>query len=141
MDGEGFEGVKSGVLDGHLEVRSGGRVEVIRGVRRRRRWSRSEKAEITRESFMPGASVSDVARRHGMSLGLLHHWRRALRSSAGDALQTFVPILPAEEAEPVSSGRSSEGVIEIDVCDASIRLRGAVDGGALRTVLAAVRRE
>ena len=82
----------------HVEMEMGGRgrVEVIRGVERRRRWSNDEKARITSESFRPGASVSDVARRHGMSLGLLHHWRRAVRREAGDGLQTFVPLLPAE---------------------------------------------
>ncbi|MCW6511778.1 transposase, partial [Hyphomicrobiales bacterium BP6-180914] len=31
---------------------------------------------------MPGANVADVARRHGMSLGLLHHWRRLAREAA-----------------------------------------------------------
>jgi transposase len=134
VDGEGFEPV------GERGARYGRRVEVISGVERRRRWSRDEKAQITSESFAPGASVSDVARRHNMSLGLLHHWRRAARDVAGEAPQTFVPILPTEELALYPAARLGGVVIEIEFCGASIRLRGGVDGTTLRTVLAAVRR-
>jgi transposase-like protein len=83
----------------HIEVGFGSRrrVEVISGVERRRRWSGEEKARITAESFVAGAHVSDVARRHAMSPGLLHHWRRLARQagSSGDAM--FVPVLRQED--------------------------------------------
>ena len=124
----------------HLEMANRGRVEVMSGVARRRRWSAGEKAQITRESFAPGASVSDVARRHAMSLGLLHHWRRVVRRSAGEVAQSFVPVVAAEEHDlSGSAAQAGEGVIEIAFCGASIWLVGPVDGSALRTVLAAVR--
>ena len=42
------------------------RVEIITGTGRRRRWSTNAKAAIVAESFAPGASVSAVARRHGL---------------------------------------------------------------------------
>jgi transposase len=116
----------------------GRRVEVISGVERRRRWSREEKAQITAESFVPGANVSDVARRHGMSLGLLHHWRRLARQCASAGDTGFVPILPMEEAG-VARSSLPDAVIEIAVGGACIRVRGPVDGAALRTVIAAVR--
>ena len=142
MDGEDFgRGGEPGSATINLEIGGRGRVEVIGGVERRRRWSRAEKAQITGESFMPGASVSDVARRHGVSLGLLHHWRRATRQRSGDIAQSFVPIVPAEESSHAAAEpRISGGVIEIELCGASIRLHGPVDGSMLRTVLAAVRR-
>jgi transposase len=141
MDGEDFgQGGERVAPPVHLEMVSRGRVEVISGVARRRRWSAGEKAQITRESFAPGASVSDVARRHGMSLGLLHHWRRVVRRSAEEAAQSFVPVVPAEENDLTgAAARPGEGMIEIAFCGASIRLRGPVDGSALRAVLAAVR--
>jgi transposase len=125
----------------HVEMEMGGRrrVEVIRGVERRRRWSNDEKARITSESFRPGASVSDVARRHGMSLGLLHHWRRAVRREAGDGLQTFVPLLPAEGPGDAPVTQKLSGEIEIEFCGARIRVSGPVDGASLNIVLAAVR--
>jgi transposase len=115
------------------------RVEVITGTDRRRRWTDEEKASITAESFAPGSTVSGVARRHSMSLGLLYYWRRCARHGVG-ARVSFVPVLPAEGSGVIMSdplGR--ESFIEIEVCDARIRLGGAIDGVALRTVIAAVR--
>jgi hypothetical protein len=44
--------------DGELD-----RVEVIRSVQRRRRWSAEEKARIVQETYAPGMSVSLVAHR------------------------------------------------------------------------------
>ena len=43
---------------------------------RRRRWSEGEKARIVEESLKPGARVSDVAKRHGISRGMVFEWRR-----------------------------------------------------------------
>jgi transposase len=40
-----------------------GRVEVLTGPGRRRRWSADEKARIVAETLAPGARVSEVARR------------------------------------------------------------------------------
>ena len=52
---------------------------------RRRRWSSDDKARILFESFMPGASVSEVARRHGVSPPQLSGWRRELRASIAES--------------------------------------------------------
>jgi transposase len=124
----------------HVEVGFGSRrrVEVISGVERRRRWSGEEKARITAESFVAGANVSDVARRHAMSLGLLHHWRRLSRQAGSSAEAAFVPVLALEDTSEAGSN-STEAMIEIALGGACIRVRGRVDGAALRTVIAAVR--
>ncbi|MBM2324295.1 transposase [Marivita cryptomonadis] len=45
----------------------------------RRRWPEHVKAEIVLESYRTGASVADVARKHGVSAPQLHSWRRAAR--------------------------------------------------------------
>ena len=52
------------------------RVEVITGGRRRRAWSDDEKARIVAESADPDVNISEVARRNGVSRGLLTVWRR-----------------------------------------------------------------
>jgi addiction module HigA family antidote len=44
------------------------RVEVLGGVERRRRWSRDDRARIVEETLAPGAKVSEIARRHGISI-------------------------------------------------------------------------
>ena len=40
----------------------------------RRRWSRDEKRAIIEEALAPGASVAEVARRHGVNANLLFKW-------------------------------------------------------------------
>ena len=55
------------------------RIELITGTGRRRHWSSDEKARILLESLQPGANVSDVARRNGLSPQQLFGWRREVR--------------------------------------------------------------
>ena len=43
------------------------RVEVITSVQRRRRWTPEEKIRIVEETYLPGNSVSLVARQHGLA--------------------------------------------------------------------------
>lgn len=43
------------------------RIEVITGSPRRRRWSTEQKLRIIEDSYEPGTSVSEVARRHGVA--------------------------------------------------------------------------
>ena len=128
------------------------RIEVITGVRRRRQWSASEKAQIVAESFFPGVNISEVARRSGVSVGVLFRWRRvALASSSASSVPlTFTPVTLTVEPQEVPQQEndhihldvcpdSVSGVIEIELSGAFIRLRGPVSEAALRTVLAAVR--
>lgn len=116
------------------------RVEVITGTARRRTWSSADKARVVAESLEPGASVSQIARRNGVSPGQLFTWRRnAKRSgSSGDGMPTaaFVPVSISEP--PAASLRQSSS-IEIEVHGVRIHIRGGVDESALRAVLSAVR--
>ena len=89
-----------------------GRVEVIEGPSGRRSWPDDVKARIVRESLEPGATVSEVARRHRISPQHLTLWRRAARQGrlsvsvgydekVGDA--SFVPLaIDTDRREPVS---------------------------------------
>jgi transposase len=43
---------------------------------RRQLWSIDRKRQIIAETFEPGASVAEVARRHGVNANLLFTWRR-----------------------------------------------------------------
>jgi transposase len=150
-DSNGFEPSAHKILDSaehshqHYAQRgraeAGGRrgVEVITGPDRRRRWPRELKAQIIAESFAPGANVSQVARLHGVGLGLLHYWRRCARNDAGDSPIHFVPIVTKVETGSGNAWSRSGSSIEIEVPGAVIRVNGPVDTLALQAVMAAVR--
>lgn len=110
------------------------RIEVITGQERRRRWSLEEKARITAESLEPGAKVAVVARRHGVSLGLLHSWRRDARGSLLSEPVRFVPVVTKAVEE-----KSAVSMIEIELADVRIRVCGPVNARNLGAILAAVR--
>jgi transposase len=123
------------------------RVEVITGQERRRRWSSEDKARITAESLKPGVNVSAIARRYGVSIGLLHYWRKCAREGVARTMR-FVPVKVADEAseaaEPPAPGSAawsqpSRSCIEIELGSVCIRVNGAVDAEALRVVMSAVR--
>src|SRR5271155_790988 len=65
------------------------RLEVITGTGRRRRFSDDDKARIVEETLAPGAVVSEVARRHGLSPQQLFGWRRQARQ----------PIMPGTDKQ------------------------------------------
>ena len=54
------------------------RVEVIKSVQRRRRWSSAEKERLVAATLEAGASVSAVARSAGVHPSRLYGWRRQL---------------------------------------------------------------
>ncbi|MEQ1696209.1 MAG: transposase [Hyphomicrobiaceae bacterium] len=139
------------------------RLELITGTGRRRRWSSDEKARILVESLKPGANISEVARRNGLSPQQLFGWRREVRDperapspvrkrgrpkkDCGGALGVdkapahFAPVVIAAPAAPPSPPTgASPGTIEITIGDAVVRVSGQVDISLLAAVLRAVRR-
>ena len=113
------------------------RLEVITGAGGRRRWSAGEKARILEEAMAPGAVVSEVARRHGMSPQHLYTWRRQARREAGDHPLAFTPVVVAPD--PPQPAACPEAVIEIAVEGAIIRVPPGVDGATLALVLHALK--
>jgi transposase len=73
------------------------RVEVITSVQRRRRWSTEEKVRIVEETYLPGNSVSLVARRHGIAGNQLFTWRRLMAQGALTATGAGEEVVPASE--------------------------------------------
>lgn len=106
----------------------------------RRRWSRAEKLAVVAE--IAGASVSAVARRHGIASSLVFRWRRELgggvKMSKREAGTVFVPVaLPAPVVAPVTAAVPGGGVIEIKlVSGCRVRVDASVDLNALKRVIA-----
>ena len=121
------------------------RVEVITGRRRRRDWTADEKAEILTACMAPGMKIAAVARRYGVSRGLLWTWRRqAMDDLVAETAPHFVPLrIEGAAAEnpavtsppPPSGGAQAAGSIEIEIGRARVRVEGAVDPEVLRQVL------
>ena len=130
------------------------RMEVITGAGGRRRWSVSEKARIVEEVLAPGAVVSEVARRHGMTPQHLFTWRRETRRRELTAAPETpsVAFVPAVIAPPVSNPappsaprprRSRRRVpaagIELEVGGAVVRIGGDASAAAITAVIRALK--
>jgi transposase len=118
------------------------RFEVITGTGRRRRWSAEAKARIVAESLVPGAQVSDVARRHGIRPQQLFGWRRAARGEClapKAAVPPFVPVVTELRGESGMSEADTPGVITIEIGGAVVRAARGADLAWLRDVLRCVK--
>ncbi|WP_106428176.1 MULTISPECIES: IS3 family transposase [unclassified Methylobacterium] len=73
------------------------RVEVITSVQRRRHWTTQEKVRLVEETYLPGQSVSLVARRHGLNANQLFTWRRLMERGAFTAAGAGEEVVPASE--------------------------------------------
>ena len=73
------------------------RVEVITSAQRRRRWSTEEKVRMVEETYLPGNSVSLVARRHGIAGNQLFTWRRLMAQGALTAAGAGEEVVPASD--------------------------------------------
>jgi transposase len=73
------------------------RIEVITSVQRRRRWSATEKMQMVEETYQPEATVSLVARRHGVAPNQLFTWRRLAAQGALTAAGAGEEVIPASE--------------------------------------------
>lgn len=67
--------------------------------RSRRSWSAEEKRRIVMEASCPGASVADVARRHGVNANLVFSWCRKV-----SAPSVIVDSVAASAGRPESDG-------------------------------------
>jgi transposase len=135
-------------LDHMLEPKVVHRLEVITGTGRRRRFSDDDKARIVEETLVPGAVVSVVARRHGLTPQQLFSWRRRARQPAATMIEAtpplFVPaIVETDSGEPRRKTRrrkrsepSATGTIELEIGGATVRIGRGADA---KTIVAVIR--
>ena len=99
-----------GADDGPRGVR---RIELITGTGRRRHWSTAERSRILLESLEPGANVSEVAHRNGLSPPQLFGWRWEARALIVDDVGTVTSttshgahVVGAKGTKAKASGRA-----------------------------------
>src|ERR1700691_3374340 len=113
------------------------------GGERRRTWSTDQKQRIIAESFAPGASVAEVARRYGLNSNMLFTWRR--RERAVNDVGKTVNIVPVRvvEATPTATAAApaSMGRMEIVLVGGErILVEADVDATALARIIKALTR-
>jgi len=139
-----------------------GRLEIITGRERRRRWSDEEKLQLVAEACRPGNSVSQVARQRGINASQLFGWRRQALAkglitdnrpapSAAPAL-TFSPVAVVEEPAIADAGEEvrparrrkatrTSGAIEIALESGDrVRVEGCADASLVVRIVCALRR-
>jgi transposase len=134
------------------------RLEVITGTGRRRRFSHDAKARIVEETLAPGAVVSEVARRHGLSPQQLFGWRRQARqpleTPANEDARLFVPAVVESAAveaplpaplprcrEPKRARRADgiSGIVEVEIDGVTVRVGRGADANTIAAVLRALK--
>jgi transposase-like protein len=99
-------------------------------------WTAEQRREIVAASFATGASINEVAERFGIRPNLLTAWRRRqARERAAAKPKRKRAHFAAVRLKAVAL----DGTIEIDPASGVVRVRGIVDSGMLREVLAATR--
>jgi transposase len=132
--------------------------ELLGRVERRRRFSVEQKLAILIEATAPGATLSEVARRHGLLPAQVYKWRRlaelgVIGMPGASELPSFVAVeiakdmpplpapLPGDKPAMVDSAprrrrRKKAGVIEIELeSGRRVRVDRDVDAAALERVL------
>jgi transposase len=118
----------------------------------RRQYSIAEKRSMVEQTHVPGASVPEVALRHGVNANLLSVWRRlyqqgGLIEGAISKQPSLLPVkvttptlLPTEHAAVSKTTPKAPGVwIEVEfVGGQRLRIRGRVDRAILKDLILAL---
>jgi len=101
------------------------RPKVLAGSTGARKWPDDLKGRIVAETLMPGAKVSEVARRHRIGAQHLSTWRRLAREGKivvpADGVETG-PIFARVEIAPESAPAPTGGFVAIYFGEVAIRL-------------------
>lgn len=122
-----------------------GRMTLITGEERRRRWSDEQRAQILMAIDEPGAVSADVARRADVCTSLVYKWRREARKAAGTSGFARVivedplsgrPSLPPPSAPQIVA---EPGIIVVQIKDALIRIGMNAPSALITATLKALR--
>ena len=116
--------------------------------RRNKRWPAALKREIVAATYLPGSSVSIVARQYDVNANQVFRWRRLAEKSGsltpGSSSGGLVPVTISSEPEREGARRPAPAhsdTIEIEVGgDCRVRVGSSFDGRALKRVLDVLRK-
>ena len=117
-----------------------GFVELLAAPAAKRRWSDEAKGRMVAETLVPGVTVNEVARRHGLKANHLSSWRTLARKG-----KLVVPeVAGAEFAAPVASPMVVQTVATIASIDlilgpVTVRLDAATPAARVAELAVALR--
>jgi transposase len=118
----------------------------------RRKYPLADKLRILQETRQPGASVSDVARAHGVNANVVFGWRRLakrglLRAPDPGSAQLLPvkiespTVLPGKKTAAPATANGEHGSIEVEFPGGvRVRVHGEVDASTLKRVFEALPR-
>lgn len=103
------------------------------------------KRAIVEETLQPGASVAQIARKHGINANQVFLWRKTYREGLlPDAKPALLPVtlapLMVSDQLPAASNSVSTGCLTIEFGQVRVRIEGRPDAEMLRLVLAELQR-
>ena len=108
----------------------------------RRYRSIEERRSIVEKALVPGASVAEIARAHGVNANLVFHWRKLYR--AGLLAETdAVRLLPVrveakgknKKRRAANTAAEENGTVEVSLANSQVRIAGRVNEEVVRAVL------
>jgi len=115
----------------------------VRGSKRFR--STQEKRQIVEETLQEGVSVSVVARAHEVNANQVFYWRKLYREGQLE-VESASPLVPVKVTDVAvqnmrlppgqKSKHKKDGIIDIDLGHARLRIEGAADPDCVRAALA-----
>ena len=135
-------------MGGHLDGFSDGgvsRPEMMEEPTGRERRTKAERVRIAAESFGPGTSVTEVARRHGATRWQVYDWRQKLRDrqlvvpDSVAALPMFAELVVEGAAAEMPAETEAGTGVEIVVGDVVIRVGADTDAVLLTRSIRAAR--
>jgi transposase len=115
-----------------------GRMTLITGDERRRRWSDEERARILAAIEEPGAVVAEVARRADVCTSLVYKWQREARAAA--SAPGFVQVIAENPPQPPAPASEAElGAILVEMNGARIRIGANAPSALIAATLKALR--
>ena len=120
-----------------------GRMTLITGGERRRRWSDEDRVRILAAIEEPGAMVAEVARREDVCTSLVYKWRRAARRTTNADACGFSPVIiaAAPPAAPTLTPTNGydPGIIEVNMKGAQVRICANAPSAVFAATLKALR--
>ena len=104
-----------------------GFVELLAAPAAKRRWSDEAKGRMVAETLVPGVTVNEVARRHGLKANHLSSWRTLARKG-----KLVVPEVAGAEFGPTAS-------IDLIIGQVTVRLDSATPAARVAELALALR--